>query len=120
MQVTSYKSPCHLIFEKCACNFYVTTHDVNLEVDAESYRGKAIISDIRHSRRTIIDHDEYISCIQAYVNQGWDLAGIIHMENISKSVTYNTSNRTLIQKFYTTIKLIFQAPAGEESAGGIL
>ena len=135
MQATSYESPCHLIFEKSACNFYVTTHDVDLEVDAVAETGPGINTiNPFYLKRTIVDNNEYISCIQDYVNKGWDLAGVIHMENISNSVTsyhtkYSQYNEKLKkrynvkyrhEKFWSTIKLIFQAPAGEESAGGFL
>ena len=123
MQVTSYESPCHFIFEKSTCNFYVTTHDVNFEVDAVSRQVNNIP---KQTKRTIVDHDEYISCIQAYVKQGWDLAGMIHMENRSKPITYGTNkgarNKTKSRNemFWSTIKLIFQSPAGEDSSGGLL
>ena len=116
MQVTCYESPCHLIFEKSACNFYVTTHDVSFEVDAVCRKGNTHA----HSRRTIVDHNEYISCIQAYANQGWDLAGMIHMENISKPIDSYTRKSIHYKTFWSTIRLIFQSPAREDNPGGIL
>ena len=86
----------------------MTVHDVMLFIETS---GK----DARRSRR-FIDHDSYISCIQAYCNQGWRLAGMIHMDNRADLISGMNFNKS----FWSTIKLIFQAPAGEGNPGGVL
>ena len=102
----SYESQCQIIFEKTSSNYYMTVHDVMLYIKKSR----------KHDRYRFIDHDSYISCIQAYCNQGWQLAGMIHMDN---RVDLNRSSE-YTESFWSTIKLIFQAPAGEGNPGGVL
>ena len=104
----SYESQCQIIFEKTSSNYYMTVHDVMLYIEI---RGK--------HRHRFIDHDSYLSCIQAYCNQGWRLAGMIHMDNEVDLITPNNT-KNYKESFYSTIKLIFQAPAGEGNPGGVI
>ena len=58
-----------------------------------------------------MDHSQYVSVIQAYASQGWELAGLIDMPDASFEGLRSISS---------TIKLIFQAPATNGQPGGIL
>ena len=89
----------------------MTVHDVMLYIET---RGKGDIWGHR-----FIDHDSYLSCIQAYCNQGWRLAGMIHMDNRVDLITSNNT-KNYNKSFWSTVKLIFQAPAGEGNPGGVL
>ena len=104
----SYESQCQIIFEKTSSNYYMTVHDVMLYIEISG----------KHRHR-FIDHDSYISCIQAYCNQGWRLAGMIHLDNRVDLITSNNT-KNYNKSFWSTVKLIFQAPAGEGNPGGVL
>ena len=58
-----------------------------------------------------VDHSQYLSVIQAYASQGWELAGLIDMPD-AKAESFSTRS--------STIKLIFQAPASNGQPGGVL
>ena len=58
-----------------------------------------------------MDHNQYLAHIQAYASQGWELAGLIDMPDTAMEGFGSISS---------TIKLIFQAPAGQGAAGGFL
>ena len=58
-----------------------------------------------------VDHSQYLSVIQAYASQGWELAGLIDMPDASAE-SFSTRS--------STIKLIFQAPASNGQPGGVL
>ena len=93
----SHETQCHIILSKTPVNYYITTHDVPFVVKM-SFGGSRSV-----------DHSQYISYIQAYASQGWELAGLIDMPDASMEGMRSISS---------TIKLIFQAPAANGSPGG--
>ena len=97
----SHETQCHIILSKTPVNYYITTRDVPFIVKM-SFGGSRSV-----------DHSQYISYIQAYASQGWELAGLIDMPDASYEGITNIS-------MTSTIKLIFQAPAPNGSPGGIL
>ena len=98
--LTSQETQCHIILSKTPVNYYITTRDVPFIVKM-GFRGSRV------------DHSQYISYVEAYASQGWELAGLIDMPDASYEGITNIS-------MTSTIKLIFQAPAPNGSPGGIL
>ena len=96
---TSHETQCHIILCKTQENYYVTVRDVPFVVKMSFGGSRAV------------DHSQYLSVIQAYASQGWELAGLIDMPDASFEGFRSISS---------TIKLIFQAPAAYGSPGGIL
>ena len=84
---------------KTPLNYYVTVCDVPFIVKMKFGGGRTV------------DHNQYLAYIESYANQGWELAGLIDMPDASFEGFTSISS---------TIKLIFQSPAGQGSPGGIL
>ena len=95
---SSHETECHIVLMRTAMNYYVTTCDVPFEVTSG------------WGDRTV-DHNQYLTYIQAYASQGWELAGLIDMPD-TQYKSFSTMS--------STIKLIFQAPAWQGAAGGFL
>ena len=95
----SHETQCHIILMKTPVNYYVTVCDVPFIVKSKFGGGRTV------------DHSQYLSHIQAYANQGWALAGLIDMPDTSFEGITSISS---------TIKLIFQSPAGQDCPGGVL
>ena len=92
------ETQCHIILSKTQENYYMTVQDVPFIVKL-SWRKRSV------------DHSQYLSVIQAYASQGWELAGLIDMPDGSAE-SFRTRS--------STIKLIFQAPASNGQPGGVL
>ena len=84
-------------------NYLITMQDVKVKVGLEKYN-------------TSLNHDTYLSYIQAYARHGWGLAGIIQMGDESYHKIHDDEDRYV----WPSIKLIFQSPAKEGSPGGLL
>jgi len=95
----SHETQCHIILSKTHENYYVTVRDVPFKV--KSSLGGSLS----------VDHNQYLSVIEAYASQGWALAGLIDMPDATHSGFMSVSS---------TIKLIFQAPAPNGQPGGAL
>ena len=93
------ETECHIILMKTAMNYYVTMCDVPFNVTSG------------WGRERTVDHNQYLTCIQAYASHGWELAGLIDMPD-TEYEGFSTMS--------STIKLIFQAPAWQGAAGGYL
>ena len=96
----------HIIFQKTPLNYYITTKNVEIPVKLKKYN-------------TGLDHDKYLSYIQAYARHGWGMAGIIQMgdEEYRESSSKRREDDRLV---WPSIKLIFQSPAKKGSPGGLL
>ena len=87
-------------------NYYITTKNVKIPAKLQKYN-------------TGLDHDKYLSYIQAYARHGWGMAGIIQMgdEEYRESSSKRREEDRLV---WPSIKLIFQSPAKKGSPGGLL
>ena len=92
----SHETQCHIILMKTPVNYYITVRDVPFIVKT-SFGGS----------RTV-DHSQYLTTVESYAKQGWELAGHIAMPDASLTSTSST------------IKLIFQSPAMQGTPGGVL
>ena len=92
---TSHETQCHIIMMKTTVNYYITVRDV-LFTYKTSIGGRTV------------DHSHYLTTIESYAKQGWELAGLIAMPDASLTSTSST------------IKLIFQSPAMQGTPGGVL
>ena len=95
----SHETQCHIVLEKTPVNYYVAVRDVPFIVK-RSFSGSRSV-----------DHSQYLSTIQSFGSQGWELAGLIDMPDASFEGFTSISS---------TIKLIFQASAQPGDPGGIL
>jgi hypothetical protein len=96
---TTSETQCHIVLEKTPINYYFIVCDVPFIIET-GFGG----------RRTV-DHNQYLTLINAYSNTGWELAGLIDMPDMKLEG---------FTRFSSTIKLIFQAPAVGGGAGGSL
>eukprot|EP00092_Neocalanus_flemingeri_P048356 GFUD01055115.1.p1 GENE.GFUD01055115.1~~GFUD01055115.1.p1 ORF type:complete len:156 (-),score=44.65 GFUD01055115.1:48-515(-) len=92
----STETQCHIILMKTPVNYYFAICDVPFSVQA-GWSGSTV------------DHTQYLNIISAYAAQGWELGGLIDLPDVE------LDGFTSIK---STIKLIFQAPASENGAGG--
>ena len=106
---SSKVSQFHVIFQKTPVNYYITIKDVKIHVKLTRYN-------------TDLDHDKYLSYIQAYASHGWGLAGIIQMGDESYREVYDDyeSESEVDPWVWPSIKLIYQSPAKKGSPGGLL
>ena len=95
----SHETQCHIILMKTPVNYYITVRDVPFIVKT-SFGGS----------RTV-DHSQYLTTVESYAKQGWELAGLIDMPDASFEGFTSISS---------TIKLIFQSPAMQGAPGGCL
>ena len=96
----------HIIFQKTPLNYYITTKNVKIPVTLQKYN-------------TGLDHDKYLSYIQAYARHGWGMAGIIQMGDEEYRISHSKS-KIEDRLVWPSIKLIFQSPAKKGRAGGLL
>jgi len=85
----SAETQCHMVFQKTACNYFVTVCDMPFKVTG-GYGGR------------VVDHNQYLSIVTTHGNKGWELAGLIDMPD---------GRAQGMMAMVSTIKLIFQAPA---------
>ena len=98
----------HIIFQKTPLNYYITTKNVKIPVKLQKYN-------------TGLDHDKYLSYIQAYARHGWGMAGIIQMGDEEYLENIGSSSKSKKDRLvWPSIKLIFQSPAKRGSPGGLL
>ena len=100
----NYETQCHIVLEKTPVNYYVSVRDVPFIVKS-SFGGSMSV-----------DHSQYVSNIQSFGAQGWELAGLIDMPDMSLPGTFYSG----LTSTSSTIKLIFQASAQPGDPGGIL
>jgi len=96
---TTTETMCHIILEKTHENYYFAVCDVPFIIRTKFGGSREV------------DHNQYLTYITAYSNNGWELAGLIDMPDMKfEGMT----------TFSSTVKMVFQAPAYGGGVGGNL
>lgn len=94
---------CHIIFEKTDFQYSITVIDIDLE--RRWIKGDQ--NDKVYHRELFANHDQYRNPITQFVEQGWELAGLIDMGDSRPTGKREGPCREVL--LLSTIKLIFQA-----------